>query len=95
MFLSANVDYRSASCLSRLIPMGYPTLSGADTFARNGWILSSGMSGYFAPESVDTFPRNTHLGRDHREGSGRLGEAVRAELLKKRRLNKRKEQPAD
>ena len=35
MIVSANVDYRSSSCLSRLIPMGYRTLSGADTFARN------------------------------------------------------------
>jgi hypothetical protein len=79
MFLSANVDYRSASCLSRLIPMGYPTLSGADTFARNGWILSSGMSGYFAPESVDTFPRNTHYKltlQDQLTDKARVGYAV-------------------
>ena len=64
MFPSANVDYRPASSLSRRLPRGYPALSEVDTFARNGWILSSGMSGYFAPESVDTFPRNTHLIRE-------------------------------
>jgi hypothetical protein len=50
MFLSANVDYRSASCLSRLIPRGYGSLSEVDTFPRNGWILSAGMGGYFRPE---------------------------------------------
>jgi hypothetical protein len=50
MIPSANVDYRSASCLSRLIPRGYRTLSEVDTFARNGWILSAGIGGYFRPE---------------------------------------------
>ena len=64
MILAANVDYRSASSLSRLIPMGYGSLSEVDTFARNGWILSAGMGGYFRPESVDTFPRNTQPPRN-------------------------------
>ncbi len=50
MIPSANVDYRSASCLARLIPRGYRNLSEVDTFARNGWILSAGIGGYFAPE---------------------------------------------
>jgi len=50
MIVSANVDYHSASCLSRLIPRGYRTLSEVDTFTRNRWILSAGIGGYFAPE---------------------------------------------
>ena len=56
----ASVDYRSESAPSyRLSAFSFSgNLKKVDSFGRNQWTLSTGMSGQFPPELVATFNRN-------------------------------------